>query len=56
MKVLLTHGYFISEDLKEQQIMKPYVPLGILYISGFLEKHAIEHEVFDSTFYKCIHK
>ena len=52
MKVLLTHGYFISEDLKEQQNMKPYVPLGILYISGFLEKHAIEHEVFDSTFYK----
>ncbi len=52
MKVLLTHGYFISEDLKEQQIMKPYVPLGILYISSYLEKHAVEHEVFDSTFYK----
>lgn len=52
MKVLLTHGYFLSEDLKEQQIMKPYVPLGILYISGYLEKYGINHEVFDSTFYK----
>jgi len=55
VKVLLTHGYFLSEDLKEQQIMKPYVPLGILYISGYLEKNAVENEVFDSTFYKPEH-
>ncbi|MFZ1592498.1 MAG: cobalamin B12-binding domain-containing protein, partial [Chitinophagales bacterium] len=50
MKVLLTHGYFIADDPKEQVIMRPYVPLGILYISGFLEKQGVEHEVFDSTF------
>lgn len=50
MKILLTHTYFISEDPKEQLIMKPYVPLGILYLSGYLEKHNFEHEVFDSTF------
>lgn len=30
--------------------MKPYVPLGILYISAYLEKQGIENEVFDSTF------
>jgi anaerobic magnesium-protoporphyrin IX monomethyl ester cyclase len=50
MKVLLTHGYFLADDPKEQTIMKPYVPLGILYISSWLEQHAVENQVFDSTF------
>ncbi|MGL5892160.1 MAG: B12-binding domain-containing radical SAM protein [Bacteroidia bacterium] len=50
MKVLLTHGYFLADDPKEQAIMKPYVPLGILYISSWLEQHNIENKVFDSTF------
>ncbi len=50
MKILFTHGYFLSEDPKELQIMRPYVPLGILYISSYLEKHGFENEVFDSTF------
>ncbi|HEY1039331.1 MAG TPA: radical SAM protein [Bacteroidia bacterium] len=51
MKFLLTHGYFIQDDPKEQEIMKPYVPLGILYISAYLEQYRKEHEVFDSTFH-----
>lgn len=50
MSVLLTHGYFIAEDEKEQQIMRPYPPLGLLYISGFLNQQQIENKVFDSTF------
>jgi anaerobic magnesium-protoporphyrin IX monomethyl ester cyclase len=50
LKVLLTHGYFIHDDPKEQVIMRPYVPLGILYISTYLEQNAVAHEVFDSTF------
>jgi radical SAM superfamily enzyme YgiQ (UPF0313 family) len=50
MKILLTHGYFIGEDVKEQAIMRPYVPLGILYISAWLEKQGYENRVFDSTF------
>ena len=36
MDLLLTHGYFLSEDPKELQIMKPYVPLGILYLTSHL--------------------
>ena len=36
MSILLTHGYFIEEDEKEQEIMRPYPPLGLLYISGYL--------------------
>ena len=50
MRILLTHGYFIEEDAKEQAIMRPYVPLGILYISAYLEQHGYNNEVFDSTF------
>jgi anaerobic magnesium-protoporphyrin IX monomethyl ester cyclase len=50
MDVLLTHCYFLEDDKKEQQIMRPYPPLGILYISGYLEDQGIEHEVYDTTF------
>lgn len=50
MKLLFTHAYFLEEDEKEKLIMKPYVPLGILYVSAFLRQNGYENEVFDSTF------
>ncbi|HEY6291439.1 MAG TPA: radical SAM protein [Terriglobia bacterium] len=50
MDLLLTHGYFLYEDPKELQIMKPYVPLGILYISSHLRSRGLRVEVFDTTF------
>jgi anaerobic magnesium-protoporphyrin IX monomethyl ester cyclase len=50
MDLLLTHGYFLFEDPKELQIMKPYPPLGILYISSHLRRRGFRVEVFDSTF------
>jgi radical SAM superfamily enzyme YgiQ (UPF0313 family) len=50
MDVLLTHGYFLYEDPKELQIMKPYAPLGILYISSHLRARGFGVEVFDTTF------
>jgi radical SAM superfamily enzyme YgiQ (UPF0313 family) len=50
MDILLTHGYFLYEDPKELQIMKPYPPLGILYICSHLRKKGIHADVFDSTF------
>ena len=50
MSVLLTHGYFIEDDPKEASIMKPYPPLGLLYLSAWLKKHDIQCEVYDSTF------
>ena len=40
MDLLLTHGYFLHEDPKELQIMKPYAPLGILYLSSHLRARA----------------
>lgn len=50
MQVVLSHGYFLQDDPKEQVIMKPYPPLGILYIAAWLDQHGIENAVFDSTF------
>src|SRR5918912_2505730 len=50
MDILLTHGYFIAEDPHEQKIMKPYPPLGILYISSHLKSRGFSVEVFDMTF------
>ncbi|HEX2606050.1 MAG TPA: radical SAM protein [Flavisolibacter sp.] len=50
MKIILTHGYFLKEDEKEKQIMRPYVPLGILYIAAFLDRNGYLTQVFDSTF------
>lgn len=37
MDILLTHGYFLYEDPLEKKVMKPYPPLGILYISSYLK-------------------
>lgn len=48
--IILTHGYFLDEDPKEKEIMRPYPPLGILYISGYLKEQGFYPEVFDSTF------
>jgi radical SAM superfamily enzyme YgiQ (UPF0313 family) len=48
--VLLTHGYFLADDEKEQQIMKPYPPLGLLYLSAFLKREGLTAEVLDTTF------
>jgi anaerobic magnesium-protoporphyrin IX monomethyl ester cyclase len=48
--IVLTHAYFIHEDEVELKIMKPYVPLGILYLSAFLEDNGVSNLVFDSTF------
>ncbi|MCY2990270.1 MAG: radical SAM protein [Planctomycetota bacterium] len=48
--ILLTHGYFLSEDEKEREIMKPYPPLGLLYLSAYLKRAGFSVEVFDATF------
>jgi len=48
--LLLTHGYFLYEDPKELQILRPYVPLGLLYICAHLRAKGFDVEVFDTTF------
>ncbi len=48
--ILLSHGYFLGEDEKERQIMKPYPPLGLLYLSAYLKERGHGVELYDSTF------
>ncbi len=50
MDLLLTHGYFLYEDPKELKVMKPYAPLGLLYVASHLRKKGFEVEVYDTTF------
>jgi radical SAM superfamily enzyme YgiQ (UPF0313 family) len=50
MDILLSHGYFIAEDPHEQQIMKPYPTLGLLYISSYLKAKGFEIDLYDTTF------
>ncbi len=50
MDLLLTHGYFLHEDPKELQIMKPYAPLGLMYLSSYLRAKGFGVEIYDSTF------
>jgi radical SAM superfamily enzyme YgiQ (UPF0313 family) len=48
--LLLSHGYFLGEAEKEQAVMKPYPPLGLLSLSGYLKQEGFSVEVFDATF------
>lgn len=50
MSIILTHAYYLHEDPLEAKIMKPYAPLGLLYISGYLNQQKIENHLFDATF------
>ncbi len=50
MDILLTHGYFINEDPAEAGVMKPYPPLGLLYIASYLKRLDFAVEVLDTTF------
>ena len=48
--LLLTHGYFLDEDAQERRVMRPYPPLGLLYLSSHLKSRGLPVAVFDSTF------
>jgi anaerobic magnesium-protoporphyrin IX monomethyl ester cyclase len=48
--ILLTHAYFLKHDFIEKRVMKPYPPLGILYLSAYLKRAGFSVEVFDATF------
>jgi len=50
MDLLLTHGFFLAEDQKELAVMKPYAPLGLLYLSSHLRARGFDVEIYDSTF------
>jgi len=50
MKTILAHVYYLKEDEVEHKNMRLYPPLGLLYISAYLEKMKLDHLVYDGTF------
>lgn len=50
MDILLAHGYFLYDDPHELAVMRPYPPLGLLYISAHLKAKGFAVGIFDSTF------
>src|SRR3982074_1245919 len=50
MDVLLTHAYFLYEDPHELAVMKPYPPLGLLYVNSHLKARGVDSHIFDTTF------
>lgn len=50
MDLLLTHGYCLADDPLEQRIMRPYPPLGLLYLTSHLRRAGFDVDVCDPTF------
>lgn len=50
MDILLTHAYYLYEDPAERQVMKPYPPLGLLYLTSHLRSLGFDVHIIDSTF------
>lgn len=50
MRVLLVNSYFLENDPNERRIMKPYPPLGLLYLAAALKQAGHAVTVFDGTF------
>ncbi|MFT4927102.1 MAG: anaerobic magnesium-protoporphyrin IX monomethyl ester cyclase [Phenylobacterium sp.] len=48
--IILSHGFFLDEDEKERQVMRPHPPLGLMYLSAYLKKQGLTVNLFDSTF------
>ena len=48
--ILLSNSYFLNKDAAEQRAMRPYPPLGLLYLSAYLKQCGYRVEVFDNTF------
>ena len=48
--IVLSHGYFLDLDPVERKLMRPYPPLGLLYLSACLKRAGRSVRVFDATF------
>ncbi len=50
MKVLFTHGYYLTLDPKQAVQSKPYPPLGTLYGASYIREQSHEVALFDTNF------
>lgn len=51
LDLLLFHAYFIADDPREQEIMRPFAPLGMQYVVAWLRRAGFEAvDWWDSTF------
>lgn len=48
--LVLSHGYCLEEDPHEREIMMPFPPLGLLYLSSHLKERDFSVEIHDMTF------
>lgn len=49
-KIVITHSYFLHYDSKQQEIGRPYPPLGTLYAAAWLRANGCEVSFFDTMF------
>lgn len=50
MKILLTQSYLVERDPPEKRIMRPYPPLGVMYIASALNRAGFDVTLIDNTF------
>lgn len=48
--ILLANTYFLNRDPTEMHNMRPYAPLGILYLAGYARQQGYRVQVYDNTF------
>jgi radical SAM superfamily enzyme YgiQ (UPF0313 family) len=48
--ILLANTYFLNRDPTELRNMRPYAPLGILYLAGYVREQGYGVQVYDNTF------
>jgi anaerobic magnesium-protoporphyrin IX monomethyl ester cyclase len=56
MDVLLVHSFFLKNDPKQSEKMRPYPPLGTLYAASFLRERGYEIGLFDAMFAEGAHE
>ena len=56
MDVLLAHSFFLKNDPKQSEKMRPYPPLGTLYAASFLRDKGYEIGLFDAMLAGGMHE
>jgi anaerobic magnesium-protoporphyrin IX monomethyl ester cyclase len=56
MDVLLAHSFFLKNDPKQSEKMRPYPPLGTLYAASFLRDRGYDIGLFDAMLAAGIHE